>query len=248
MSKPTQLDSLDLQSGQVLLLDKPLDWTSFDLVNKIKWIIKSKVGHAGTLDPLATGLVIICTGRFTKKLGEFQAEDKEYTGTICLGATRPSYDKETEINATFPTEHITKELIEQTAESFLGDSEQMPPIFSAIKVGGKKSYDQARKGAKVELKPRPITIQEFEITGIEMPMVHFRIVCSKGTYIRSIAYDFGQRLNSGGYLEALRRTRSGNFHVDDAWDIDTLADYLIQNKAVILQHAGIQKGGRPSGI
>lgn len=240
MSKPQQLDSFDFAAGQVLLIDKPLTWTSFDVVNKVRGIIKAKVGHAGTLDPLATGLVILCTGKFTKKLDQYQAEDKEYTGAIFLGATRPSFDKETEVDQTFDISGITEEDVYATAKKLTGDLEQLPPAFSAIKVDGVPLYKKARKGQKVEVKPRPVTIHEFEITGIELPLVHFRVVCSKGTYIRSLAYDFGKLLNNGAYLDALRRTRSGGQHVDDAWDLQELSGYLIQNKELILQHAGIQ--------
>lgn len=231
----------DFVSGKVLLIDKPLHWTSFDAVKKIRGIIKvKKVGHAGTLDPLATGLIILCTGKYTKKLTELTADDKEYTGTIYLGSTRPSYDKETEIDAEFDISHITEADIYKAAESFTGEIEQTPPIFSAVKVDGKTAYNLARKGEEVALKSRKVTIQEFEITGIEMPLVHFRVACSKGTYIRSLANDFGKALGAGAYLDALRRTRSGEYNVADAWDLQELSEYLISNKALILQHAGIQ--------
>lgn len=234
-------NNFDFQSGQIILVDKPMEWTSFDVVNKLKHATKAKTGHAGTLDPLATGLVILCTGKFTKRIQELQDQEKEYTGTICLGATRPSYDQETEIDQTYPTEHITPEMIAQAAKDYTGDIKQMPPIFSALKVGGKTAYNLARKGKEVTLQPRPITIYEFEITGIEMPMVHFRVKCSKGTYIRSLAYDFGKLLNSGAYLHDLRRTQSGPYRVEDAWTLPELTQYLFEHKAVILQHAGIQK-------
>ena len=211
--------------GKVILIDKPLEWTSFQVVNKIRWhlrkklhVKKIKVGHAGTLDPLATGLLVLCTGKFTKKIESFQAKFKEYTGEITLGATTPSFDMETEVNAQFPTEHITNELIAATAEKFVGEIAQAPPIFSAIKKDGKRLYTLAREGKTVEVEKRNVTIFEFEITAIELPKVSFRVVCSKGTYIRSLANDFGQALNSGGYLSRLRRTKIGELSVDDAID------------------------------
>lgn len=213
----------DFLTGKVLVIDKPLNWTSFQVVNKIRWAIrrkfnlkKIKVGHAGTLDPLATGLLIICTGKMTKNINEYQAENKEYTGTITLGATTPSFDLETEIDNSFPTEHITEELIFSTAESFKGLIKQKPPIYSAIKKDGIRLYELARKGEQTEIKSREVTILDFEITKIELPIVHFRILCSKGTYIRSIANDFGKELQSGGHLSSLRRTKSGNFDLSKA--------------------------------
>jgi len=212
----------DFLNGQVILIDKPLKWTSFQVVNKLRGALKKrfkirkiKVGHAGTLDPLATGLLIICTGKFTKKINQFQAETKEYTGTFTLGATTPSYDLETEIDQIFPTEHLTNELILKTSKEFIGEIEQFPPIFSAIQKDGVRLYDLARKGESVEIKSRKTHIYEFEITRIELPNVDFRVVCSKGTYIRSLAYDFGKSLNSGAHLSALRRTKSGDFNVKD---------------------------------
>lgn len=208
------------KEGEVLLVDKPYGWTSFQLVKKIKWLVKAKkAGHAGTLDPLATGLMIICTEKSTKKINEIQIGEKEYTGTITLGATTPSYDLETEVNERFPTDHITPEMIKETALSFIGESEQIPPVFSAIKVAGKRSYKLARQGEAVELKSRPVLIPEFEITRIAMPEVDFRVVCSKGTYIRTLAYDFGKKLNSGGHLTSLRRTRIGPYKLQDAQQI-----------------------------
>jgi len=211
------------QNGQVLLIDKPLTWSSFDVVNKLRYSIrkkfnikKIKVGHAGTLDPLATGLLIICTGKFTKKINEYQGLPKEYTGTIQLGATTPSYDLESEINKTFPTEHITEKLILEKTQQFTGEIHQKPPIFSAIKKDGKRLYEIARKGGTVEIPTRLVTIYEFEITKINLPNIDFRVVCSKGTYIRSLANDFGEALNSGGHLAALRRTKIGNFSVEKA--------------------------------
>jgi tRNA pseudouridine55 synthase len=217
----------DFKNGQVLLIDKPLEWTSFQVVNKLRWHIrkkfnikKIKVGHAGTLDPLATGLLIICTGKFTKKIEEFQAQVKEYTGEITLGATTPSYDLETEIDKTFPTAHITPELIKEATKQFIGEIDQVPPIFSAIKKEGKRLYDIAREGGTTEIKSRKITISSFEITKIDFPKVQFKVVCSKGTYIRSLAYDFGLALNSGAYLSALRRTKIGDFDVQNGMKID----------------------------
>ncbi|MFL9837042.1 tRNA pseudouridine(55) synthase TruB [Flavobacterium sp. ST-75] len=211
------------QEGQVVLIDKPLQWSSFQAVNKVKWALKKnlglkkiKVGHAGTLDPLATGLLIICTGKFTKRIPELQGMVKEYTGTFHIGATTPSYDLETEANATFPTEHITEELILETTKQFTGEIDQKPPVFSAIKKDGKRLYEHARKGEEVEIASRKVTVHEFEITRVALPEVDFRIVCSKGTYIRSIANDFGAAMQSGSHLTALRRTKIGEFSVEDA--------------------------------
>ncbi len=228
----------DYKTGQVLLIDKPLTWTSFQVVNKIRWHIrkqfnikKIKVGHAGTLDPLATGLLIICTGKFTKKIHEYQAQTKEYTGTITLGATTPSYDLETEINETFPTNHITDALIHETTNQFTGEIDQKPPIFSAIKKEGKRLYELARAGETTEIKTRKVTVNEFEITKINLPEVEFRISCSKGTYIRSIAYDFGLALNSGGHLTKLRRTKIGDYSVDGTMEpLAYVEKYLNLNK------------------
>lgn len=215
----------DFKNGQVLLIDKPLEWTSFQVVNKIRWHIrqkfnlkKIKVGHAGTLDPLASGLLIICTGSFTKKIDEYQGQIKEYTGEITLGATTPSYDMESEVDITFPIDHITEDLIKKTTEQFIGEIAQVPPMFSALKKDGVRLYDLAREGKTVEIKSRQITISEFEITNIELPKVQFRVVCSKGTYIRSLANDFGKALNSGGYLSKLRRTKIGEFNVKNAME------------------------------
>jgi tRNA pseudouridine55 synthase len=223
----------DVKNGQVLLIDKPLEWTSFQVVNKLRWAIKKqfklkkiKVGHAGTLDPLATGLLIICTGAFTKKIEQYQAQEKEYTGTFTLGATTPSYDLETEIDQHYPTEHLSEEIIKKTTENFIGEIEQKPPIFSAVKKDGKRLYELARAGETTEIKPRTITITEFEITNIQLPEVDFRVVCSKGTYIRSLANDFGIAMNSGAYLSKLRRTRIGDFSVKDALSIDDFLNQL----------------------
>lgn len=227
----------DYKDGQVLLIDKPLGWTSFQVVNKLRWRIrkefdikKIKVGHAGTLDPLATGLLIICTGKFTKKIDTYQGQIKEYTGEITLGGTTPSYDLETEVNETFPTEHITEELLHETTKQFIGEIDQKPPIFSAIRKEGKRLYELARAGETTEIKTRKVTIDIFEITKIELPKIEFRVVCSKGTYIRSLAYDFGKALNSGGHLSALRRTKIGDFSVDDAMEpVPYIKKYLNVN-------------------
>ena len=210
----------------VLLIDKPLNWTSFQVVNKIRWLIKQqfnikkiKVGHAGTLDPLATGLLILCTGKFTKKIETYQAQVKEYTGTITLGATTPSYDLESEIDQKFDISEISQEDILKNTQQFLGEIQQQPPIFSALKKNGKRLYEYAREGSKIEIPSRAITIKEFEITKIELPCVEFRIVCGKGTYIRSLAHDFGKSLNNGAHLSSLRRTKIGEYRVEDAISI-----------------------------
>lgn len=219
--------------GELLLVDKPLTWTSFDVVGKLRNTMKPlklKVGHAGTLDPLASGLLIVCTGKLTKKIDLIQAEAKEYTGIITLGATTPSYDLETEINQTFDISGITEEAVVETAKSFLGEIEQYPPAHSALKINGERVYEKARRGEEVELKARKVTLTAFEITKIEFPHIHFRIQCSKGTYIRSIAHDFGAKLNNGSHLSALRRTMSGDFHVDQAWDLEELIQTIRDQK------------------
>jgi len=215
----------DYLNGELLLIDKPLNWTSFQAVNKLKWVLKQrfklkkiKIGHAGTLDPLATGLLIVCIGKFTKRIPEFQGQEKEYTGTITLGATTPSYDLETAIDRTFSTDHITEDLVYKTTEQFIGEIDQLPPIFSALKKGGKRLYEYAREGKEIEIPTRKVTITAFEITGIRFPEVMFRIVCGKGTYIRSLAHDFGKALDSGGHLSALRRTKIGEYNVNKALD------------------------------
>lgn len=225
------LSAEDYLSGQILLIDKPLHWTSFQAVNKMKWALKSKldlkkikIGHAGTLDPLATGLLIVCTGKFTKKITEIQGQAKEYTGTFYIGATTPSYDLETEIDHTFPTDHLSNEIILETTKDFIGEIDQKPPIFSAIKKDGVRLYEHARNGVEIEIASRKTTIHEFEITRIALPEVDFRIVCSKGTYIRSIAFDFGAALQSGAHLTALRRTKIGDYSVDKAMDIIAFSD------------------------
>lgn len=214
----------DFLNGQILLIDKPLTWSSFQAVNKLKYVLKRKfgfskkfkIGHAGTLDPLASGLLIICTGKYTKKITEIQAQTKEYTGTITVGATTPSYDLETEVDAVFPTEHITEALILETTQKFLGEIMQKPPVFSAIKKDGIRLYEHARAGESVEIEARKTTIYEFEITRIALPEIDFRVQCSKGTYIRSLAHDFGHALQSGAHLTTLRRTKIGDFSVDNA--------------------------------
>jgi tRNA pseudouridine55 synthase len=217
----------DYQNGQVLLIDKPLNWTSFQAVNKIKYALinkvglpkKFKIGHAGTLDPLASGLLLICTGKFTKIISELQGQAKEYKGTFYIGATTPSYDLETEIDETFPISHINDELIHETIKQFLGEINQKPPIYSAIKKDGVRLYEHARAGEFVEIASRKTTIHEFEITRIALPEIDFRVVCSKGTYIRSLAFDFGKALNSGAHLTALRRTKIGANQVENAIDV-----------------------------
>lgn len=221
-------------NGQVLLIDKPLKWSSFQAVNKLKYLLinkvglpkKFKIGHAGTLDPLATGLLLICTGKFTKKISELQGQAKEYTGTFYIGATTPSYDLETEIDETFPTDHIDQDLIHETVKQFLGEIDQKPPIFSAIKKDGVRLYEHARAGETVEISSRKTTIHEFEITRIELPEIDFRVVCSKGTYIRSLAFDFGKALRSGSHLIVLRRTKIGDYDVKDAIDITLFEERL----------------------
>ncbi|SDR95754.1 tRNA pseudouridine synthase B [Gillisia sp. Hel1_33_143] len=223
----------EFKEGQILLFDKPLNWTSFQLVNKARWLIrkscnikKIKVGHAGTLDPLATGLLVICTGKFTKRIEQFQGQEKEYTGTFTLGATTPSYDMETEVDETFPIDHISENNITNVTFDFIGEIEQIPPVFSALKKDGKRLYEYARNGEDVEVKSRKVTITEFEITEIRFPEVDFRVVCSKGTYIRSLANDFGKALGSGAYLSALRRTRIGDFKVEDSIDLEAFQNLL----------------------
>lgn len=215
------------REGELLLVDKPLHWTSFDVVNKLRWRLRKKydlkrfkVGHAGTLDPLATGLLLICTGKKTKESQFLTAENKSYTGTFLLGKTTPSFDLETEYNEVFPTEHITKELLDTAVENFLGEQEQTPPVFSAKKIDGKRAYESARQGREVEMKKNVITIHDFNIDAQRFPEIDFKITCSKGTYIRSIANDFGQALDSGATLIALRRIASGEFSIKDAKSVE----------------------------
>ena len=218
------------EEGKVLLINKPLEWTSFDAVRKIRNLIRiKKVGHAGTLDPLATGLLIICTGKFTKKINEYMAQEKEYTGAFTLGATTPTYDLESKPENIKPTENLTEEMIKGATNHFIGEILQVPPAHSAIKVDGKRVYELARKGKEVKLEPRRITIKVFEIIKIEMPVVHFRVVCSTGTYIRSLANDFGEKLGCGAYLSSLCRTRIGEFSLNDAMSIEEFAATVQQS-------------------
>ena len=214
-------------NGEIILIDKPLDWTSFQVVNKIRWLIRStfgikkiKVGHAGTLDPLASGLLILCTGKMTKSIEQFMGQEKEYTGTFTLGGTTPSYDLETEIDNTFPTDHITEELLQATLDQFVGTIDQYPPVFSALKKDGKRLYEFAREGIEVEIPTRKVNIRSFELTQKAIPKVDFKVICSKGTYIRSLANDYGKALNSGAHLSALRRTRIGKFNIEQAVSIE----------------------------
>ncbi len=228
----------NLLAGKALLIDKPLGWTSFDVVNRLRFAIAKhfgarqktlKVGHAGTLDPLATGLLVVCVGAYTKKIEQIQAIEKTYTGTIRLGSTTPSFDLETEIDATFSTDHVDSDLLEKARLQFLGEIQQAPPAFSAIKIDGKRVYESARRGEEIEMKKRPVTIHRFEIERVEMPDVHFLVECSKGTYLRSLAHDFGKAVGSGGHLIALRRTASGPFSIENAWQVADLVELLKQN-------------------
>lgn len=225
----------EFKEGKTLIVDKPLNWTSFDVVNKLRWNLKRKlnvkkikVGHAGTLDPLATGVLVICAGKHTKLIETLQAGEKTYTGTILLGKTTPSYDLETEYDQEFPVDHIDEKLLDEVRASFVGEQDQMPPIFSAKQVDGKRAYDLARAGKEVKLKTNRITISDFKIDVSRFPEIDFEISCSKGTYIRSIAHDFGKALNSGGTLTALRRTRSGEQRIEDAQSVEHWIE-VIQN-------------------
>ncbi|OEK04992.1 tRNA pseudouridine(55) synthase TruB [Roseivirga misakiensis] len=214
-------------AGQVILIDKPLTWTSFDVVKKIRNLIRiKKVGHAGTLDPLATGLLILCTGKKTKSIEGFMGQEKEYTGTFTIGQTTPTYDLESEVTAPVPIDHIGETELENARKQFIGDIEQVPPMHSAIKVNGKRLYEHARKGEKIEVKTRNVSIKEFELTEIDLPVIKFRVVCSKGTYIRSLAHDFGAALGVGAHLSSLRRTKIGDFKVDNAYKLDDLVSLL----------------------
>ena len=229
----------EVLNGQVILIDKPLTWSSFQAVNKLKYSIKRrfdlpkkfKIGHAGTLDPLASGLLIICTGKFTKKITEIQAQPKEYTGTFYIGATTPSYDLETEIDQTYPITHIDDALIHKTVARFIGEIDQKPPVFSAIKKDGVRLYEHARAGIEVEIASRKTTIYEFEITRIALPEIDFRVVCSKGTYIRSLAYDFGKTMESGSHLTVLRRTKIGDYNVDNALTPENFEKVILNSEA-----------------
>ena len=233
---------MDFQEGVILAFDKPYRWTSFDVVGKVRWLIcrhlgvkKLKVGHAGTLDPLATGVLIVCTGKATKRIEELQSGTKEYLATIRLGATTPSFDLEKPIDATYPTEHITREMVEQVLERFKGQIEQVPPTFSACKVDGKRAYKMARKGHEVELKPKTLVIDEIELTDCNLPDITVRVVCSKGTYIRALARDIGQALESGGHLIALRRTRVGDFKVEECLNPEKFSEWLDERQRDIIK-------------
>lgn len=222
----------DFAEGAMLLIDKPYKWTSFDVVGKLRNAIRvKKVGHAGTLDPLATGLLIICTGKFTKQIQDLQGLDKEYTGTFMLGATTPSYDLETEVNAVFPVDHISDELIAEAVKKLTGKLDQQPPLHSAKYVNGERAYHLARRGEQVELKTNEVEVKEFEITHRTGNELGFRVLCSKGTYIRSLANDLGKLLNSGAYLSGLCRTRIGNFHLKDAWELKDLIEKIAENRS-----------------
>ncbi|TPE46120.1 tRNA pseudouridine(55) synthase TruB [Pontibacter mangrovi] len=215
----------DFAAGEILLINKPLDWTSFDVVKKVRNTIRvKKVGHAGTLDPLATGLLILCTGKYTKRIDEIQGQEKEYTGVIRLGEITPSYDRETEVTETRDISHLSEADVKGAAESFVGTIEQVPPIYSAVQINGKRAYDLARKGKEVELKSRTVTISAFDITSIDGPEVTFRVVCSKGTYIRSLAHDLGQNLGVGAHLSKLERTRIGEYKLEDALTIEDIIE------------------------
>ncbi|HVK48781.1 MAG TPA: tRNA pseudouridine(55) synthase TruB [Pseudobacter sp.] len=217
----------DFEQGQVLLINKPLEWTSFDVVRKVRNMIRiKKVGHAGTLDPLATGLLIVCTGKFTKRINDYMAREKEYTGTITLGSTTPTFDLESDPENFKPFDHLTIEQLKEATKPFTGDILQMPPMHSAIKKDGKRLYELARKGVEVKVDPRPVTIRTFEITAIEMPVVHFRVVCSTGTYIRSLANDYGAELGVGGHLSKLVRTRIGDYTLDQSMTMEQVATYI----------------------
>lgn len=228
---------MNFKEGEIIYIDKPLKWTSFAVVNKVRYHIcrklgvkKIKVGHAGTLDPLATGVMIICTGKATKRIEEFQYHTKEYIATLQLGATTPSFDLEKEIDATYPTDHITRALVEETLQRFVGTIEQIPPVFSACKVDGKRAYDLARKGEEVELKPKTLVIDEIELLECDLPQIKIRVVCSKGTYIRALARDIGQALQSGAHLTALVRTRVGEAKLEHCLQVDNFAEWLDQQE------------------
>ena len=228
-------EAFDFIEGEVLPIDKPLGWTSFDVVNKLRYKIrdylkvkKVKVGHAGTLDPLATGMLIICTGRKTKVIDSYQGQEKEYTGIIELGRETPSYDAETETSNTYEISEITENQLREAAKKFVGVQEQIPPVYSAKRIKGKRAYEFARKNEEVDIKPVTINIKEFELTRIDLPEVGFRVVCEKGVYIRSLAHDFGKYLNNGGVLASLRRTRIGDFHVNEAYDLFDLVNKIHQ--------------------
>lgn len=225
--------------GEILYFDKPLEWTSFDLVNKVRYMIKRKlgvkkfkIGHAGTLDPLATGVLIVCTGKATKRIEEFQYQTKEYVATLRLGATTPSFDLEQEIDAEYPTEHITREMVEETLKSFIGEIQQIPPVYSAVKVNGKRAYDYARKGNEVELKPKLLVIDEIELLDCQLPYITIRVVCSKGTYIRALARDIGIALKSGAHLTSLRRTRVGDVTVENCISLEEFQNMVNEHEQI----------------
>lgn len=224
---------MDFAAGEIIPIYKPYTWTSFQIVNKIRYhlsrkygIKRFKVGHAGTLDPLATGVLLLCTGKATKKIEELQSHTKEYVAEIMLGATTPSFDMEHPVNATYPHEHITREMVEETLKRFVGDIEQRPPLFSACKVDGKRAYDLARKGSNMELAPKPIRIDSIELLQCELPKIRIRVVCGKGTYIRSLARDIGEALDSGAYLTALERTRVGKYELTDCITPEAFPEWL----------------------
>lgn len=239
---------MDFIEGEVLYVNKPLEWTSFRVVNKIRGTIqkafnikKLKVGHAGTLDPLATGVMTLCTGKATKKIEEFQYQTKEYVATLKLGATTPSFDMEHPEDVTYPTEHITRELVNETIPRFTGEIWQIPPVYSAVKVDGRRAYDYARKGAEVELKPKLLVIDEIEVLDFSMPVLKIRVVCSKGTYIRALARDIGQALESGAYLTGLERTRVGDKKLAECWQVDELMDFLHQEGKKVLNEKRLEE-------
>lgn len=224
---------MNFKKGEIIYVDKPYGWTSFGVVNKVRYFLcrkqgvkKLKVGHAGTLDPLATGVMILCTGKATKRIEEFQYHTKEYIATLKLGATTPSFDLEKEIDATYPTEHITREMVEEVLTHFVGSIEQVPPSFSACKVNGKRAYDLARKGREVELKPKTLVIDEIELLECDLPVIKIRVVCSKGTYIRALARDIGEALHSGAHLTALQRTRVGEVRLTDCLPLDAIEEWV----------------------
>jgi len=233
MHSKLELNETSLTEGQLLLIDKPLNWTSFQVVNKIRWELKNKfgikklkVGHAGTLDPLATGLLLVCTGKMTKKISEIQALVKQYTGTFTLGATTPSYDLETPIDGTFPIDHLDDDALMEVINQFTGVVDQYPPVFSAIKKDGKRLYEYARKGEEIKIKSRQVEILAFELTKIKLPTIDFYVKCSKGTYIRSLANDYGKALGSGAHLSSLRRTAIGLHRIEDAYTIEQITAEL----------------------
>ena len=247
----------DFEAGEILLIDKPKGWTSFDVVNHLRVLIrrhlnipKLKVGHAGTLDPLATGLLIVCTGKMTKKIQQFQDQDKTYTGTFRLGMSTPSFDLETEADATFPTAHFSHEMLHDNCKPFIGTITQLPPVFSAIKIDGKRAFNYARKNQEVVITPRTVQVSKFELTHINIPDVDFVIDCSKGTYIRSLAHDFGKLLNNGATLTSLRRTKIGDFNVEQAYSLEHLREVLAvataPQKEILEPNSGAHQGNEQS--